>query len=607
MKNIKWVGLLATVLPLHLGFTQAPVIQSQLAAAPAQIQGGEAVPANISPAAAEVVRLSESGVGDDVVLAYVQNSQTRFDLSADAILYLKDLGIPSQVVSAMLNRDSAFQNQAQPPPTAQPPPVASVPEQRQPQQPEAPPVYVSNPPPEVNYFYNDLSPYGTWVQLDGIGWCWQPRAVVINRAWRPYCDSGHWVYSDCGWYWQSDYSWGWAPFHYGRWQLHDRCGWVWTPDRVWGPAWVTWRSAGEQCGWAPLPPHAIFEAGFGWRVNGIRVGLNFDFGLRPDHFTFVAMHDFTDRDLRRRSLPRTEVTQVFNRTTIINNYTVNNNTVINHGIPVDRVSSATHTQIHKAVLRDAPAGAQMAGSARVSERNGAASVVYRHQLNESARPANIVAQKVDERHPVVQHAPVVPARMNQGVTTGNGFSTRSSGYQRTQPQVSTRERSTTVPQTEPANPRAYQQVPRDGRQTPTDSRPATRSSGQTINESPQNRRVEQPITRSTPAATPSIQQQPRPVVSSPQSRPEPSARSYQPEVARDTRREPQTAANPHVYYPKSYPPPSESRTTVSRPAPSESRSISRPEPQPRQEAPPTSSGNGRGDNSQRNNKRGDQF
>jgi hypothetical protein len=560
---------------------------------PAEVQGNETVPANISPAAAEVVRLSESGVGDDVVLAYVQNSQGRFDLSADAILYLKDLGVPSQVVSAMLNRDSAFQNQAQPPPTAQPPPVASVPEQPQPQpqQPEAPPVYVSNPPPEVNYFYNDLSPYGTWVQLDGIGWCWQPRAVVINRAWRPYCDSGHWVYSDCGWYWQSDYSWGWAPFHYGRWQLHDRCGWVWTPDRVWGPAWVTWRSAGDQCGWAPLPPRAVFEAGFGWRVNGIRVGLNFDFGLRPDHFTFVAMHDFTDRDLRRRSLPRTEVTQVFNRTTIINNYTVNNNTVINHGIPVDRVSAATHTQIQRAVLRDAPAGAQMAGSARVAQRNGAAPVVYRHQLNESARPANIVAQKIDDRHPVVQHAPVVPARVNQGAATGNGFSTRY--------------RPVNVPQAQPVNPRAYQQTPRDSRQAPTDLRPAARTSGQTLNDSPQNRRVEQPVTRSTPAAAPSIQQQPRPVVSSTQSRPEPSSRSYQPEVAaRDTRREPQIAANPHVYYPKSYPPPSESRA-ASRPAPSESRSVSRPEPQPRQEAPPASSGNGRADNSQRGNKRGD--
>ena len=93
----------------------------------------------------------------------------------------------------------------------------------------------------MSYFYNNLSPYGTWVSLEGYGWCWQPRAVVISHGWRPYCDGGHWVYTDAGWFWQSDYSWGWAPFHYGRWYQHPRCGWVWTPDRVWGPAWVTWR------------------------------------------------------------------------------------------------------------------------------------------------------------------------------------------------------------------------------------------------------------------------------------------------------------------------------------------------------------------------------
>src|SRR5437763_1893906 len=81
-----------------------------------------------------------------------------------------------------------------------------------------PPEFGGNPPPEVNYFYSDLAPYGSWLQVDGMGWCWQPRCVVVNRAWQPYCDYGHWAYTDCGWYWQSSYSWGWAPFHYGRWQ-----------------------------------------------------------------------------------------------------------------------------------------------------------------------------------------------------------------------------------------------------------------------------------------------------------------------------------------------------------------------------------------------------
>src|SRR5262249_35280204 len=94
--------------------------------------------------------------------------------------------------------------------------------------------------PAFSTFYDSLAPYGTWVDVGGYGQCWQPSAVSINPEWQPYCDRGHWVYSDCGWYWLSDYSWGWAPFHYGRWFRHNRLGWCWQPDRVWGPSWVSW-------------------------------------------------------------------------------------------------------------------------------------------------------------------------------------------------------------------------------------------------------------------------------------------------------------------------------------------------------------------------------
>ena len=70
-------------------------------------------PVNLSPGAAEVVRLAGSGVGDDVVLAYIQNSQAPFYLSADAVLYLKDVGLSPQVTSAMLSHDSTLRGQPQ--------------------------------------------------------------------------------------------------------------------------------------------------------------------------------------------------------------------------------------------------------------------------------------------------------------------------------------------------------------------------------------------------------------------------------------------------------------------------------------------------------------
>jgi len=411
MKSTKWLGLMAALMvPLLTAEAQTP-----------PPQGAASVPANMSPAASEVTRLAEASTSEDVMLAYIQNSAAAFNLSTDQILYLRDIGLSSAVITAMLNRDNALRGQAQtynydqraypatvPPPTAPAPaptPAPSpVPEAVAPSPTQAPPpVYVSSPPPEVGYFYDDLSPYGSWVQLEGVGWCWQPRVVVINRSWQPYCDSGHWIWTDAGWFWVSDYSWGWAPFHYGRWQRHARCGWVWTPDRVWGPAWVAWRSEGDHCGWAPLPPHSEFVVGVGWRFNGVSVGVNFDFGLRPEHFTFVALHDFNQHDLGHRRLPPTEVTRIYNHTTIINNYTVNNTTIVNQGIRVDRVAAATHTEIRKVPIRDVPAGGGRAVLTQGTDRG--APVVYRPQLKAPTRTSGIVAQKVDERHPVIQHTP----------------------------------------------------------------------------------------------------------------------------------------------------------------------------------------------------------
>src|SRR2546426_571173 len=278
---------------------------------------------------------------------------------------------------------------AQPPPTSIPSspvpgqPAAPVPAAAPTVPVEAPltppPTEVTAPPPQVNYFYSELAPYGSWVDLEGVGWCWQPSAVVVNRGWRPYCDGGHWVYTDAGWFWQSEYSWGWAPFHYGRWQLHPRCGWVWTPDTVWGPSWVVWRNYGDYCGWAPLPPRAVFEVGFGWRFNGVHVGFDFDFGLHADHFTFIGIHDFNDRDLRHRRLPATEVTRIYNHTTIINNYTVNKTTIVNRGLPVERVASVARTPVHRATVRDLPAGsAGTAVTTRAATARREAAVSWAH-------------------------------------------------------------------------------------------------------------------------------------------------------------------------------------------------------------------------------------
>ena len=552
----------------------------------------------VSPGAAEVIRLAQSGVTEEVLLAYVQNSTALFNLSADQILYLKDLGISSEVTTAMLNRDAVLRNQPQvaqaAPPAVEEPPQPTVPVEA-PLTPQA--VETAPPPPQVNYFYSDLSPYGAWVDLAGYGWCWQPSVVVVNRGWRPYCDGGHWVYSNCGWFWQSDYSWGWAPFHYGRWQLHPSCGWVWLPDTVWGPAWVVWRQSGAYCGWAPLPPRAVFVAGTGWQFNGVHVSVNFDFGLHANHFTFIGIHDFGEHDLRHHSLPTTEVTRIYKNTTIINNYTVNNTTIVNKGIPVERVASETRTPIPRATVREAPVSSVRTVSTRQTTVNGE-QVIYRPHLTAPVRTSTpVTVQKVNEQHPVIQHTPSV-------AVTGQPRS--ASGAYHTVPRTSQSPRVEQTPTRQPnqSQPRSTPSAPRTGQPTSRVDAPRSSQSSQTehVTTAPvhqQQSRSQQPAQRtseapprleastrtyqpspSAPTATQPSHDYKQPGRATPLYRTESVTPIYPVQSPVYSQTESSTAdrpsrsfstgqathsENPHQYTPKSYPP-----TTETRPAPAPS-------------------------------------
>jgi hypothetical protein len=106
---------------------------------------------------------------------------------------------------------------------------------------------------DVSYqsFYDQLSPYGNWINYPGYGYVWSPNA---GPDFQPYASNGNWIYTDAGWTWASNYNWGWAPFHYGRWFYENGYGWMWVPGSEWAPAWVSWRGGGDYYGWAPLGP-----------------------------------------------------------------------------------------------------------------------------------------------------------------------------------------------------------------------------------------------------------------------------------------------------------------------------------------------------------------
>jgi hypothetical protein len=118
--------------------------------------------------------------------------------------------------------------------------------------------------------YEQLDPYGQWIQEPGYGALWVPTQVATD--WVPY-RYGRWAYvRPWGWTWIDDQPWGYAPFHYGRW-VHVRDRWCWYPGQrearpAWAPALVAWvggsgwtvsASSGPVMGWYPLAPNEAYR------------------------------------------------------------------------------------------------------------------------------------------------------------------------------------------------------------------------------------------------------------------------------------------------------------------------------------------------------------
>jgi hypothetical protein len=59
----------------------------------------------LTPAAAEIAKLTQAGLAPHVMIAYVTNSVNTFNLGADEIVYLNDLGLAPEVMTAMIQHD----------------------------------------------------------------------------------------------------------------------------------------------------------------------------------------------------------------------------------------------------------------------------------------------------------------------------------------------------------------------------------------------------------------------------------------------------------------------------------------------------------------------
>jgi hypothetical protein len=155
--------------------------------------------------------------------------------------------------------------------------------------------YADTDPSALTDFHSTLDPYGQWIEDPNYGTMWQPSQDQVGSDFAPYVSGGHWGYDDASEYvWMSDYGWGWAPFHYGRW-AYGGTGWGWIPGRAYAPAWVSWRTGYPgfgYVGWAPMAPS------YYWGQGGVAYGLA---TIPPTPYVFCGTHNlFTQSGLQGR-------------------------------------------------------------------------------------------------------------------------------------------------------------------------------------------------------------------------------------------------------------------------------------------------------------------
>ncbi|WP_439490620.1 DUF6600 domain-containing protein [Algoriphagus sp.] len=367
-------------------------------------------------------------------------------------------------------------------------------------------------------FYDELMPYGDWVKDARYGYVWLP---AVYDDFHPYGTNGHWVMTSYGNTWVSDYDWGWATFHYGRWYYDDNYrSWAWIPDYTWGPAWVDWRTGGGYYGWAPMGP--------GFSVS-VRVNIP------AFHWVFVPQNRFVYRNVYSYCVPRGRRVNIYNNTTIINHTVVYNNNKYYAGPSRREIERVTKRSYPERRLESSKAPGRT-----VASRNAVRA--YRPDLQSargtstSARPSRVLSSGEARTQPTA-----TPSRVNSRSESVSGRpATTTAGSSRSVQPATTPSRSVNPGSRSNSTSKgsAFETKPYSGNQTrttaPTNSRstdsrtsaPASRSgSSRETKASPAQTRTQtvspaqrstQPRTQSAPAQR-STQTRTQPASSRPQS------------------------------------------------------------------------------------------
>jgi len=220
-----------------------------------------------------IIELSRAGIGKQVILSKIENSTCNFDLSTDGLIYLKNNGVPDDIVATMISKS----NNANQPPNGQA--QNSVdPNAQQGNGPNAQAddnVTAKTAPPELPTYE-------------------QPECPVEGYLWQP----GYWAFNLANGFF-------WVP---GVWIAPPNPGYLWTPGY--------WGFAGG---------FYVFHRGYWGHSVGFYGGINYGYGYGGVGFIGGGWHG----NVYRYNTAVVRVNTVVIHNTYVDRTVINNTTVVN--------------------------------------------------------------------------------------------------------------------------------------------------------------------------------------------------------------------------------------------------------------------------------------
>jgi hypothetical protein len=120
-------GALA-LLPVSLSRADdTPAVTTQSAVTVAPAASAPAAPPKLPYGVEDVLKLSRAQVGDEIIVKYVKNSGTLYNLAPADIVYLRNSGVSQTVMNAMLDQRKLAEVAAQTPATTAAPALTTAP------------------------------------------------------------------------------------------------------------------------------------------------------------------------------------------------------------------------------------------------------------------------------------------------------------------------------------------------------------------------------------------------------------------------------------------------------------------------------------------------